>query len=425
MAARWNDRGRAGVSLAMSEYRDELSAAHARIRQLETELEAVQRPSPPRAGPVTWVLVGALSVVAAAGVLVVGVVGLVGYSAARPSSMAIEAPTPAPTYAPTPKTLGANFYPQHGVVPEWVDVDGDGTPEIVTLAWRHHHDEAAVHAVAIDSKSFALKWASEAVPSQWQSEDTHLVIANERAVVTNSRDEVRILALATGETERTLTYPGGARFVCPGPGGATVLLNSEWGDAKLKLLTLPTGELSAPPKGASCAGFGGPSRRCDVVKSGPCLALGDPPLKPALKGLSVFESWQDGDDRVSVGNVADGPKKGRYLLGSDVKTNKVRWEHPFEAPGDVVHAGGAHDDVAKGVFYTLYQVRDKNGPFRLVARDVKSGEILWSATLPDAAEGTRVSSMGVRGDLVLVTANQTLHVFSTKSGELVRTLSTL
>lgn len=409
----------------MSEYRDELSAAHARIRQLETELEATHRPAPPRAGPMTWALVGALSVVCAAGVLVIVAAALVGYSVARPSSVEVAAPVPIGTHAPAPKTLGASFYPQHGVVPEWVDVDADGTPEILTLAWRHHHDEAAVHAVAIDSKTFELKWASEAIPSQWQSQDTHLAVGGDRVVVTNSRDEVRILSLTDGRTERTLSYQGGARFVCPGSSdGKTLLLNSEWGDAKLKSLTLANGELSPPPKGASCAGWADRPRDCKDVKSGPCR-VNDATVHAATKGLSLHSTWRDGDDRVSVGAVTEGKNQGQYLVGSDPKTNKVRWETPLPLPGDLVHAGGTHDDVAKGAFYTLYQVRDKNGPFRLLARDLKSGDVLWSATLPDAAEGTRVSSMGVRGDLVLVTANQTLHVFSTQTGELVRSLPSL
>lgn len=403
----------------MSEYRDDLAAARWKVERLERELAEARKPLQSRTHPVVWVLMGVVGTFT----VEAGLVGLAALVAARRS---VEAPEPIPapaTVEPAPikKTLGAHWYPQNGVGPTLVDVNGDGRPDVVGLAWRTGHDEAAVHAVALDGDTLDLLWASTPFPSQWQSERTHLQVTGGHVVVSDSRETLHVLDLATGLETRTTHYPLGPRDVCP-LDAKHVLVRSGWEEKSLESFDVTTGALEPPPKGAHC--WYRAQEACAPKQSTACV--GEDRTFPHAAGEELVggTTWHEGDDRVSLASRIDGKRSVEHLVGwSATEPKKARWEAPLVRPGDTAHASRTYFAVQGGNAFGLYQLSTDTGPFQLVARDVKSGELAWKAALPSAAEGTYVSSMTAKEGRVYVVANSNLVVFDGKTGALVKTVS--
>jgi len=405
----------------MSEYRDDLAAARWKVERLERELAEARKPLQSRTHPLVWVLMGVVGTFT----VEAGLVGLAALVAARRS---VEAPEPIPapaTVEPAPikKTLGAHWYPQNGVGPTLVDVNGDGRPDVVGLAWRTGHDEAAVHAIALDGDTLDLLWASEAFPSQWQSERTHLEVTGANVVVSDSRETLHVLDLASGRETRSTHYPSGPRDVCP-LDADHVLVRSGWEEASLQSFDVRTGALAAPPKGAQC--WFRSHEVCATKEATACV--GDERSVPPVAGVELGggTTWRDGDERVTLATRVDGKRRLEHLVGWSAKEpKKARWETAFVRAGDETHESRTYFAVQGGVAYALYQLRTEAGLFRLVARDAKTGATTWTATVPAAAEGTHVSSMTAKEGRVYVVANSNLVVFDGKTGALIKSVSWL
>src|SRR5580765_133408 len=155
----------------------ELQAARARIRELEARL--AERASRADSAGVAWLLVGCFAVM-----LVAGAGGAFAFAwvRARPPRPPPAMPTPPPP-SPAPARLGASWYPQAGG-PSFVDIDGDGTNELIGLAWEAGHDAAPLHVIALDRRSYSPRWHAGPYPSQWSSDLTHLTVIGDRVVVT-------------------------------------------------------------------------------------------------------------------------------------------------------------------------------------------------------------------------------------------------
>lgn len=354
--------------------------------------------------------------------------GLGGLAAIVAARRTVEAPVPIPEAtvvepAPPKKTLGAHWYPQSGVGPTIVDVNGDGRPDVVGLAWRSGHDEAALHAVALDGESFELLWSSAPLPSQWQSERAHLQVVGAHVVVSDSRETLHVLDLATGVEARKAHYPSGPRDVCP-LDAKHVLVRSSWEDTSLRSLDVTTGELEAPPKGADCRY---PTRdACAPKQTSACV--GDDQAIPHAAGEELLggTTWREGDDRVSLTSRVEGKRSVEHLVGwSAGAPKRARWEAPLVPAGVTAHASRTYFTVQGGRAFGLYQLSTETGPFQLLARDAKSGEIAWKAEVPSAAEGTYVSSMTAREGRVYIVANSNLVVFDGKTGTLIKNVAWL
>ena len=346
-------------------------------------MQLAERPRPRRRRR-RWFPLGALGL-AMGGVLFTSCLGAAalgtcaGRSSSAPVAMA-PAAIALPSSPPPKKDLHASWYPQTGVLPAVVDVDGDGTKDLVGLFWRVGQDEAPLHAAAIDGNTFDVKWTAGPYPAQWQGTRTHLAVVGTKVLVTDSQDHARVLMLSTGEVVLSELIEGGLTVACA--------MDGDDGHALV--------QLGRDPKGLRI--FDMDSGATWVSDAGKLASCND--HRPRLA---------DGDLRIEAGTTLVARDKKREL-----------WRGPVAAEGDVMHYGAAQHDLEDGTLVSLYQI--KSGPFRLVARDARTGRETWRALVPRTSHGSYVSAFGVEDPFVLVVVNQTLHVFDARTGVHVRAI---
>ena len=403
----------------MSEYRNDLDAAHRRIALLEEALGIRPRRSPPRA---QRALVGSLIAVTGVGFFV-AVAGIVTGRCGPSKYRAQEPATAVPVVAATePPRLGASWYTQAASLPTMVDVDGDGTKDLVGLFWKSNQDETPLYAAAIDGKTFAVKWSAGPYKSQWASTRTHFAVVGRRMVVTDSRDRIITLDLATGAEVAVAELAGGARDTCSFTDGTSrVLLRPALPsvaqpdrvlDVERNLFVPLVGHPSCTARYESCA---------DATDARPCqqwgVFAGAPKDAQTSPSFYVTHTLQDGALAVSIGNPGtaptghDEPRAVAFMKG----TKTVAWKGSLLVEGDEVHYGGAQSELRDGNLVTFYQAN--SGPFKLVSRSGLTGKQRWTATIPDSAEGSYAAAFGVDGNRVLVVMNHTVHVYDAETGE--------
>lgn len=401
----------------MSEYRDDLEAAHRRIALLEEALGIRPRRPPPRR---SRQLLGLLIALTGVGFFIT-VFGVVTGRWA-PSKYQAPEPVSALPAAPQRTRLGASWYTQASSLPAMVDVDGDGTKDLVGLFWKTDQDEAPLYAAAIDGKTFALKWSAGPYRSQWASTRTHFAVVGRKMVLTDTRDRVMTLDLATGAEVAMDEIPGGASDVCAfADGTSRALLRSTMPAVEQRDRVLDVErDVFLPLVGQpTCAAR---YESCSDVKDGRACqqwgALAGAP-KEAITSSSLYvtHTLEEGGLAVSIGNPTtsptghDEPRAVAFMKGA--KT--IAWKGSLLIDGDEIHYGSAQSELRDGNLVTFYQA--KSGPFKLVSRSGRSGTQRWAATIPDSAEGSYAAAFGLDGNRVLVVMNHTIHVYDAETGD--------
>jgi hypothetical protein len=404
----------------MSEYRDELAAAHARIIQLEEELGRRPKPFKPTRAP--WVIV------ALAALGVVGSCATVARSVLRrgervETARVVAAPTD--TAAPAPHRIYASWYPASRVTPEVVDVNGDGDPELVGLFWRAGDDAQALYAAAFSVKSRALVWSAGPFPSQWSSTRTHFAVVGDRMVVTDSQDNVRVLDLRTGDAIKTQTLVGGATVACvlPGAKGRALLRERSYlADSEgPAAIDVATGAIEEAPQGARCPYRAEPA--CDEKGARAAATAGDAPCvssgevkgpKPKTPKATAWGTYSIGDHDVAIGRIGDGVRSVPFAWGWERGKKAASWEARLTVDGEAPHYGSPETLIRERKLFTLYQ--NRAGKLIVTAHDVAAGGQVWSHALEGTAEGSHVSAFDVKGGYALVAVNQTVHVLDAGNG---------
>jgi hypothetical protein len=408
----------------MSDYRDDLAAAHRRIALLEEALGQRPPPMPVRRRPILAIVIG---------VLVLGfylcVFGALSgrWMFARP----VPPPVPVEPSPATPQRLYASWYTQSGVLPTMVDVDGDGTKDIVGLFWRSGEDATALHVAAVNGKTFALAWTAGPFASQWSSTRTHLAVAGNKVVVTDSQDWLHVLELGTGKELTNQRLEGGVLRVCAaGNGNGRFLVQTSAAEGspsgardEERIFDADTSSFAAAPPGLACAVR---YDTCSAEKKGrPCFHYGAAPSAPkdavTTPSFYVSRTVEDGTTAITVGSAAAGSGRAApQLIGFTKGARKAAWRTPLLPEGDEVHYGVTQSELRDGRLTAFYQT--KKGPFRLVSRDALSGALLWSATVPRSDEGSYAAAFGVEDGRVLVVMNETVHIFDAATGEYLKGL---
>jgi hypothetical protein len=356
-----------------------------------------------------WLLVAGLGVL-----LVAGVGGGFGWVWMKSRAHAIASATA----APAPESLNATWYPR---APSFVDIDGDGTHEIVGLAWDAGHDAAALHVVALDRTTYKVRWHAGPYTSQ-SSALTHLMIVDSRAVVVDSQGTVRILELINGREAARTTFPRGpVEEVCRvNDGTERVLLNDgrNWYDTQVQLLDVGTGAITPNAAHASCA-LGKEEAPCDATVSAPCMLM-----SPSASAGGSGETLAHGDDRVTV-SPSPGDECRLVGAGFSNRSRTKRWELPLAAPGDTPHAHSACGVTGLGNGGVFHVYQTSTGQLRMTGRSASNGAQTFAVDLPETGEGSVVSSVSVNGDEVFVVVNQSLRIFDAKNGTAIRTIGRL
>ena len=405
----------------MSEYRNDLDAAHRRIAIFEEALGIRPRRHSPRIARSLTALVIALTGVG----FFIAVFGAV---TGRCGPMkASETPTVATSYAaPQPargvERLGASWYTQGGSVPTMVDVDGDGTKDLVGLFWKSNQDEMPLYAAAIDGATFAIKWSAGPYRSQWASTRTHFAVVGKKMVLTDTRDRVITLDLATGAEVAVDVIAGGASDVCAlADGTPRVLLRTPlYGAGERDRVLDVERDAFVPLVGhPSCAAR---YESCSDAKDGrPCQQwgafAGAPKEAVTSSAFYVTHTLHDGAVAVALGNPTTQPTghvEPRAVAFNKGSSKTIAWKGSLLVEGDEIHYGIAQSELHDGNLVTFYQA--KSGPFKLVSRSALTGTQRWSATIPNSAEGSYAAAFAFDGNRVLVVMNHTIHVFDAETG---------
>jgi hypothetical protein len=287
-----------------------------------------------------------------------------------------------------------------------------------------------LHVVALDRDTLAVRWHAGPYPAHWNSDRVHLLVAKDRVVVSDSRNNLHVIDVHTGKESLPPTaFEGGAQFACPVPDGtARVLLNAGNDSDTTMVMDVATRAITKAPKGLPCGLMNYRDRACVAGSPAtPCELPADKRLdakanaRPGIKGFWSTEVLAANEDRVAIGYINDGDKTGGMAFGFDAKTRTILWESRLVPEGDSPDhrrmTGLAPLNIlADGRLLFLYQSAEGVGPYRLVGRSAKTGELLYKVDVPGSAEGSVMSSLSVDGSEVFVIMNQALHVFDAKTG---------
>lgn len=358
-------------------YRSELASAEERVQKLEEELRARGGPREPPPRPLTYMLLGLGASVVVMGA-VVGLAVLAVRNARGPVLMDESTP---PTTRPveTPSLHGAQWYTpleRSERTPILMDVNGDGQKDLVGLAWDPRDDEHALHAVAFDGKTHQMLWHSEGISTQWMSFQTGIRRDGDTLIVTDSRNELRIIDAHTGQV-KTLT-------LAPAP-GATV---DEPRDAKEQ------------------------ARNGDLRAATPI---------PRKKGFFPAEAYPAGDTVATLGWLETGEHVG-WLVGWNRKTKAITYEAPLLRPSDTPapRSGNMHTADADRIYTAFVSADAKQA--RVVARSLATGELAWTTDVPGTDEGAQFRAMRSEDGQLFVAIDGTLVVLDAAAGREVSRL---
>jgi hypothetical protein len=436
----------------MSEYRSALGAARQRIETLERELDAQregrERPKPPPRvvpGRLALLLVGTL---AATTILGIGAVAL---RADHRAPTYVDLPAPPRVPPPLAATRGLRWLDQdhwlEGGGPVFADVDGDGTREILGLAWDRDLATDGLYAVAIDRATLDVRWRAGPYPGVWPPASVdlhHLVAIGDRVVVTDARAGVHVLAAATGKVllerrlrraiESACNAEDGAprvffaddtywRPTYPGDTGSSLF---PWEiNANARMLFDPiTGKTGPAPLGMGCSmepsyctenprALPSFADRCRDLHEMDHMPRSDPSFFPN-------ESWRSGDDRVALGKLEN---RAIALRGWSPREKAARWTTRL---GGDSEPGPALSGIGDGAFAHVYAPLGRLGRGLVLALfDVKSGVLRSETALPDSGRDSDLRSVNVDQGDVFVGLDDDLLVFDAKDGHLRKRLEAL
>jgi hypothetical protein len=334
-----------------------------------------------------------------------GVAAIVVVEATRP-------PEPAPVVVAPPMARAADAprLPWYGQQPP-IAVHVEGAPEdVVGLRWDSSEPEAALSVTRIDGRTFATRWRTDPVHSQWSSESTHVAVSADRVFLTDSEGFVRLYDLATGRVVTTSKVHR-ALEVCAradGEAGVWVRTGEDDGGAMVDgggvVDRAPRPAWCPPGYPPACAAKGHAGARCARMW----------PNHPDER-----DAWEEGDVGVSFATErASGHGINRYRQrGYDPVTGRTRWEAVAPlAEGDELHADPRLlVELARGRIFEAYQLQ--SGRFVLGARDATTGAVLWRREPPRAAYGTNFISITASDARLYVVIDWRVEVLDPSTGE--------
>lgn len=352
-------------------------------------------------------------------VVVVGFVRVATRTAPHPVAKA-PSPRPPPPVLATPISSQTSpqlsWYPQHG--PILVDLDADGTEDVVGLRWDSSHEDAALSIVATDGATFRSLWKTTPLRSQWASPRTRLVHSSGTLFLTDSEGFLHIYDLKDGK-ERvdrvTLSAETAASDLCGAPDGEPQLWlrdHNDWKRMDRGILVDGAGRITKGNRPKWCRQVNG-RRYCGEPGEGACHNYQG--VKSKTPRVSTSHSFEENDVAVTLGTLTGGTT-GSYLVGHDPKTRKIRWEHALASADDELHGQPQlQQQLANGRLYSFYQL--KTGKWVLGATDGRTGEAVWSREPPRTLHGANFVSMTISPQRLYLVLNWRVEVFNPATGE--------
>lgn len=304
-----------------------------------------------------------------------------------------------------------SWYPQAKPIVE--DLNGDGVEDVIGLRWDANNKRAALHVVANDGKTMGELWRSEGYPAQWAGRSTFLLRHGTRLFMTDGEGNLRVFGLSTGSFSTFADVPLPAQL-CGVHDDPRVFLQTAY----------PADGWFIDPEGRREAGKR--PERCDAIvqlpscdndKTTVCRPKQWPAFLAAERESGSVDLFEDHSAGVAIKSpYAFGASSGGWTIwGYEPKTRKKRYEVSTVFAGDVLHAKpDLNTKVSAGRVFVYYQ--QKNGSWRLGARDAASGEVLWKIEPPRAEMGTTFMNMHATDKRLYVALDHRLEVFDAATG---------
>jgi hypothetical protein len=405
----------------MREYRDELEAAQRRIATLEGELAEKKRA---RGDTGTRRRLLMLLVVAALALALIGLVVAFGFRASH-----VPRPVPAPVVVeqrPGPERSGRDvqWIPLFWNGPITEDVDGDGVDDVIGLFWDDARPDSGAYVVAVSGRGLtSVIWSRGPFASVRDPRHMWLAQAGTTAVFVDAAGTIRAFDERSGDSRGEWKDDLPVQEVCPLAGGSRVYLQSVAFDHG-RMLDLEKATLTPAERQDGALGCHG---RSDIPV---CADLNAPraPCHPrtALLGKTLkqaYESYEDGPagDIVTVGWSPTDNNAPYFGVGAHRTAAgapyELAWEKRVSLPEEAGRERNFRYTFAKSRLILAYQT--PLGPYRVIARDARTGEIAWNRVLERTAEASTLESIkGARGRVYVVVDGRVV-VYEAESGSVV------
>ncbi|WP_369414565.1 YncE family protein [Corallococcus soli] len=329
-------------------------------------------------------------------------------------------PPPVPPPAPPPERVQW----MERDAPVFVDVNGDGTDDIVGHVRRFGGASNTDLIAAFDGKTFQKLW--ESLPSEGPDASSRTkVIAQNGMLVSSEQRAVNLLELATGKRLGQVPLSDSPRRLCIPPGDT----HSVWVEViNHKHLLFDTRTATAKPALRSPPGCATPPlspETCDMSRPPEhptrCVRSSYPPSD--IRGFSTRYLFRSQGYTLSMGTRWPGtqvPLVAVYEPGN----RKPLW-HGVVADKDPLLLRDTPPrvgEITRDAVYILYEM-DNDGA-RLVRRDLRTGAIAWDVPLPHKTVGMGPSALWVHGGRVYLPNWMWLDVFDAATGKLEGTIGT-
>jgi hypothetical protein len=323
-------------------------------------------------------------------------------------------PTPVPAPAPRPQPLQ---WMERGA-PVFVDVNGDGTDDIVGHVRRFGGSDPTNLIAAFDGKTFQKLW--ESLPSEGPDASIRTkVIAQNGLLVSSEQRAVNLLELATGKRLGSAPLSDSPRRLCIPPGDA----HSVWVEViDHQHLLFDTRTATAKPAPRAPPGCATPPlspETCNMSRPPEhptrCVRSSYPPSD--IKGFSTQYLFRSRGYTLSLGTRWPGTTVPLVAVYGP-ESKKPLW-HGVVADQDPLLLRDTPPkvgEITQDAVYILYEM-DKGGA-RLVRRDLRTGAIAWDVPLPHETVGMGPSALWVHGDRVYLPNWTWLDVFDAATGRL-------
>ncbi|MBN8233258.1 hypothetical protein JYK02_37660 [Corallococcus macrosporus] len=388
------------------------------------------RPVPPRAPPGPPANKQALVMVMGITVmLVMGAMGAAFFLATgpadppprRPAAVARPVPPPvipAPPVGPAPPPPPAPVEWAEQGTPAFVDINGDGTEDLIGHASRHVAGSDSSHFIAaFDGRTFQKLWESLPAEGPEAGYYTKVIAQGGRLVMTEQRG-VKLLELETGKALGRVPLTDAPGRLCIPPGDTTSVWVGVVDGQHLLFDTRTATSKSAPRVPKGCATQPLSPQTCDMRRPAghptTCERSSYPPSD--IRGFSTKYLYRANGYTLSLGTRWPGtqvPLVGLYAPGN----RKPLW-HGVVADRDPLELRDTAPEVAEitpDAVYIVYELA--KGGRRLIRRDLRTGDVAWDVALPDFHSISMLNVLWVRGDRVYVPLWGDFHVLDAATGK--------
>jgi hypothetical protein len=379
-------------------------------------------PQPGQKNPQVVMMVAGIAVM-----VLMGVMGAVfslvsgGPDTPRPLPATVRPVTPpvapeAPPEPPSPKRDPFQWVERGG--PVFVDVNGDGTEDIVGHVSQHEAGSGFRNVIAaFDGRTFQKLWESEPAEGPDTSRYVRVIAQNGRLVMSEQR-KVNLLELETGKRLGRVPLSDSPGRLCIPPGDTT----SVWVEVKdHQHLLFDTRTATAKPAPHAPKGCATPPlspQTCDMSRPPEhpttCERSSYPPSD--IRNFSTRYLLRTGGYTLALGTRWPGTAVPLVAL-FEPGNRKPLWHDTVSEKDPLLLRDLAPEvgEITKDAVYVIY-VLEKGGR-QLIRRDLRTGAVVWDVALPEAQTSAIQATLWARGGRLYVSDWGSLHALDAATGE--------